>query len=127
MTAQRFPKVDENGHFHVKVRLTLPPDCGPEYAEQIGSWLTDRWLPENHLWRRTWKSGSSESVEELHFDESFLCEPDVHFEAPGTFAVVLHGRSRAAPWRDWLVSKLAPDLRRAFPQIADLQSIENLY
>lgn len=122
MSLQKFPRTDARGHFQVKAGLRLEARLGEECSARIKEWLDDRWVRENRVWHRKWKTGPNLSIlntEALEFEDSFLRSPDVIFEPPATLCILLHGRDRSSPWRDWLISKIIPDVRRAFPQVGD--------
>jgi len=128
MTSQQFPKVDSGGKFDVKIGFALDPNCGFECAKEIGKWLIDQWLPANQSWRRKWASGPNGSVvieETILFSDSFYQDPEVSYQAPDCLIIVLHGKARSAPWRDWMVSRIVPELQAQFPQLGDRLFVED--
>lgn len=128
MTSQQFPKVDSEGRFVVRIGLQLFPPSGAKDAEKIGRWLIDQWLPANRTWRRKWANGQNalrNIEEELLFSDSFYSYPEVSYRERDTLCVVLHGKSRSALWRDWMISKIIPELKEEFPNIGDRLFVEN--
>lgn len=78
--------------------------------------------------RREWNTGpnlSTSSVESLRYDEEFSGPPEVHYGPSSEPQLRLRGRKSAKYWRDWLVWRLVPDLKAAFPVIGELIYIRN--
>jgi len=113
--------------FRVRVAYELKSDS-PEacavIAKKVQRWIEDVWMPGNVSWRQAWRTGPEGSraiLEEHLYADSFRSPPSVSSTDVGQLHMVLEGnRRRRTYWRDWLILKLTPDLKAAFPEVGDV-------
>jgi len=95
---------------------------------RIDAWISDAWMPRNATWTREWKTGSNLAttrVEELKYDDEFTGPPEVAAGPTSELQLRLKGKKTAKFWKDWLVSRLVPDLKAAFPGVGELLYIRD--
>lgn len=111
MNELKFPRRRLDGSFCVEVMLEVAPGTEARARAEIERWLVSTWVPANTVWRRHWSTGV---VEELRFEQEFqsISIGDI---AVRSLSIRLEGKSTAKYWRDWLVSRLLPELRANFP------------
>ncbi|GGA39957.1 hypothetical protein [Dyella nitratireducens] len=128
MTHPKFPTRKHDGSFCVEVGLRIHlDDSTPDIAARIQSWFNDDWISRNKTWTRTWASGpnlATKRDEVLSYSDEFLAIPEVE-EAGAELRIRLFGARTARFWKDWLVSKIAPDLKAQFPQVGELLYIRD--
>jgi hypothetical protein len=113
MTKAKFPARKKDGSFCVKICVGLTPGGSEDLASQIEKWMREDWMPRNSTWKRLWRTGPSLSIaneETLRWEDEFLRPPEVSIIESSKFCFKLFGK-RTKFWRDWLVSRLLPDLR----------------
>lgn len=129
MNTPKFPHRNPDGSFCVEVGLELKSDSPGELVASIQSWFCDVWMVKNSTWVRTWETGpnlESKKNEVLKYEDEFLSVPRVELGRQSELCISLSGAKLAKLWKDWLVSKIAPDLKTQFPQVGDLLYIRNM-
>lgn len=99
-----------------------------DVVPSIRAWIGDAWMPRNRTWTREGKTGPNLEtirIQELHYDDEFVGLPEVAAGPTSELQVRLRGKKTAKFWRDWLVSRLMPDLKAAFPEVGELLYVRN--
>jgi len=112
-----------DGSFCVEVGIRVAGGLPTEVATRVQEWLNEVWMPRNETWTREWKSGSkleNSTRQILHYGDEFTAAPAIAVGPDSELQMQLRGQKTAKFWRDWLVSRLVPDLKEAFPAIGDL-------
>ncbi len=128
MIKEHFPARNTDGSFCVEIGLTLAHPGGEKFASEIQEWIGAEWMPRNSTWRRAWRTGAelSEVNEQiLYYKEEFLNLPQVVSSSDTEMRLRIEGNKTAKFWRDWLVSRLLPDLKEEFSGIGDVLFIRN--
>jgi hypothetical protein len=95
---------------------------------RVQAWIGDVWMPQNATWAREWQTGSNLTVsraQELHYDDEFTAPPEVSAGPISELQLRLSGAKTAQFWKDWVVSRLVPDLKAAFPGVGELLYIRD--
>ena len=83
-------------------------------AVAVGEWLA-RWTIENELWTWEYDTGGSDT---FRLSDELRKAPEVASAAESELTIRIQGQATSTGfWRDWLVLKLIPDLKAAFPEI----------
>jgi hypothetical protein len=123
MNLVKFPKRRPDGSFCVEVTLRHTSGDTAALASELREWIATDWTPQNNLWTRNWSNGS---VEELRYLDEFSAAPRLTSCENGELIIVLDGKPNAGKvWKDWLVSRMWPDIKKCFPEITDLCSIRD--
>lgn len=122
----KFPRRRPDGSFCVEVTFAVrTTDEG--LGERIQQWLTQVWVPSNTTWLRVWQTGPGLSIERpelLRYSDEFLSSPTVTSSMATEIRLQLRGKNRKRKlWKDWIVSRIMPDLRAHFSEISDFLSI----
>jgi hypothetical protein len=128
MSAVKLPTRNADGSFCVEVGLGLEDNTPPEITEKIQAWFNDTWMVRNKTWTRIWSTGARLSIkraEILHYSDEFCNAPKVELGEQTELCIRFFATKRSKLWRDWLVSKMAPDLKLQFPEIGDLLYIRD--
>ena len=123
-----FPRRGDDGSFCVEICLKVSGDCREEMGPQIQHWLDEDWMKHRSTWKRVWKTGPNLArIDEQihHYDDEFMKPPKVISCEGSELRFRLLGRRSAKFWRDWLVSRLLPDLRAQFPEVGERLHIED--
>lgn len=126
--AVKLPASDEEGDFAVEVGLGLQDCTSPEIAEKIQTWFNESWMARNKTWTRVWSTGMKFSIKRtqiLHYNDDFRTPPKVDVGEHLELRLHLLGTKHSKFWKDWLVSKIAPDLKFKFGEVGDLLYIRN--
>lgn len=126
--AIKLPACDEDGYFSVEVGLGLQDCTSPELAETIQTWFNENWMARNKTWTRVWSTGAKYSIKKtqiLHYNDEFRAPPKVEVGEHLELRLRLLGTKHSKFWKDWLVSKIAPDLKFKFGEVGDLLYIRN--
>lgn len=108
-----FPKTGDDGSFKVRVRFSGSPRIESSTVQQ---WL-NTWTEQNAEWT-TFDTTHS-------FYDYFTAEPRVERGPDGELCVLLYGASDSERfWKDWY-ARICISLRRDFPEIGDVLSVEN--
>jgi hypothetical protein len=86
------------------------------------TWIASVWMPNNRIWIRNWSSGRSE---ELRFEDEFSTAPQVIETGCRKVVLRFEGSSTAKFWKDWIVSRIIPDLRDKFPEVGEFCKARN--
>ena len=119
---------EEDGYFSVEVGLGLQDCTPPELAETIQTWFDENWMARNKTWTRVWSTGARFSIKKtqiLHYNDEFRAPPKVDVGKHLELRLHLLGTRHSKFWKDWLVSKIAPDLKFKFGEVGDLLYIRN--
>jgi hypothetical protein len=119
-----FPKRRADGTFCVEVEIALSPESGVENGGVIQNWWSTEWMQKNERWIRIWNEGhATERREVLLFEDDFCGFPQVVSCDGSRLRFRLVGKSSGKWWRDWLVSRIIPDLRIRFPGMGELNGV----
>jgi hypothetical protein len=127
MSPAKFPDRRPDGSFCVVVGLRTSPDGAAELADRVRRWMTDVWMPSHPTWTREWKTGVDLARAEkqvLSYADEFSSDPEVSGEG-SELRLRLRGKRDSRFWKDWLVSRIAPDLRAEFPELSELLYIRD--
>jgi hypothetical protein len=106
----------------VEVCLTTE-NCSLDLGNRIQDWLNDVWMPNNQEWERVWRTGAHlEIVVErqiLKYDDDFSRAPEILPKDSLRLLVRLYVNWPSKNWREWLVSRILPDLRTAFSEMTN--------
>lgn len=116
MDQMRFPKRQADGSFCIDVVMSIETTDSKHLGVAIQEWWTHEWMQSNRTWTREWSSGD---VQKLPFDHEFVRPPEVVRCVDSDLRFRLRGRPGGRWWKDWLVSKIIPDLRRRFPEVGE--------
>jgi hypothetical protein len=122
MTSRKFPMTRADGTFCVDIGFSIVGGDIGDLAARIQTWLISAWMPNNLSWTRDWRSGpdlSSSKPEVLRYEDTFLSPPSVTVGENAELQLRLIGRQQKSLWKDWLVSKILPDMKDRFPEIGD--------
>ena len=128
MTDAAFPTRNRDGSFCVEVSLRVVGDDDEALGARIQQWFLREWLPRHQTWEREWKTGArltATSRQSLHYSEAFEGPPEIVSCTGGRLSLRLIGKNSARFWRDWLVSRVLPDLRMQFPQVGQRLEIRD--
>jgi hypothetical protein len=128
MNPTKFPSRKADGSFCVDVGLQLLEGTPGDICKLIDSWFSDTWMDANKTWTRTWSTGPNLEVkkdEVLAYSDEFLRTPMASLGNKSELRIRLFGTKSSRLWKDWLVSKIAPDLKAQFPYIGDLLYIRD--
>jgi len=116
-----FPAVDADGRSCVEIGVATEVEYrGKE--EAINAWFRNSWCPSNTIWQREWTPGRNAGpirLQRLSYGALFSEPPRVNYALQGMLCISLVGKLRGSLWKDWLVSKILPDLRKSFPGVSD--------
>jgi hypothetical protein len=128
MAGVEFPNAGPDGSFCVEVVLSVSAD-GLALGREVQEWWTDVWAPSNAAWVRIWETGPGLSLERselLYYQDEFVSPPRVVSRSASEFRFQLLGKDSARKlWKDWLVSRIMPDLKTRFPEIGNLLGISD--
>jgi hypothetical protein len=128
MSPAKFPARRADGSFCVEIGVQMSGDVKVDLVPRIHAWISDAWMPEHKTWTREWKTGSNlatNHVQLLQYDDEFLAPPEVAAGSNSELQLRLRGKKTAKFWKDWLVSRLVPDLKAAFPGVGELLYIRD--
>jgi len=128
MNTAKFPSRKVDGSFCVDVGLQLLDESPDNICNLIDEWFSGVWMAANKTWTRTWSTGANLEVkkdEVLVYSDEFLRAPTASLGSESELRIRLFGTNSARLWKDWLVSKIAPDLKEKFPYIGDLLYIKD--
>lgn len=126
MTKVNFPARNEDGSFCVEIWLGLSGNQSDDLPLRVQRWIREDWMPEHATWKREWRTGPNLATtyeQVLHYQDEFTKPPVVSYRhnAKFPFRVLrlrFSGKQSAKFWKDWLVSRLLPDLRERFPHVS---------
>lgn len=128
MTKVNFPKKYADGSFCVEIRLGVTDIRQASLGSTIQDWINVSWMHNRSTWKRQWRTGPEQAVTEeqiLHYQDEFITPPEVVACDGSELRLRLFGRQSAKFWKDWLVSRLIPDLKANFPEVGDRLSIQD--
>jgi hypothetical protein len=126
MNVIKFPKRQPDGTFCIEIAIAMSSSKVGNLAEIIQDWWSNEWTPRNRQWIRIWnRDRKQEFIETLRYDAEFMTGPEVVFCGESKLIFRLIGRGSSKYWRDWLVSRLIPDLKSQFPDVGQVISIQN--
>jgi len=95
---------------------------------ELASWLRSDWMTRSQVWNWSGKTGPDLSVKAdltLRYTDEFLGSPEAFTTEGGSIGVRLTGKPSSKFWRDWIASKLLPDIKRKFPMITGVGGIRD--
>lgn len=116
MSKVNFPKRHPDGSFCIDVSFSVATENYQELSKAIVSWATE-WAGANTVWLRRWEPTGK--TEELRYADEFKGPLTPVFCDAGRLTVRLQGQPAAQWWRDWLVSRIIPELKQSFSEIRD--------
>jgi hypothetical protein len=122
MSPARFPARKADGSFCVEIGVQMT-DLQIDFVSCVQTWINDAWMPQHGTWTREWKTGSNlatRQVQELRYDDEFMGPPEVAAGSASELQLRLRGKKTAKFWKDWVVSRLMPDLKAQFPGVGEL-------
>jgi hypothetical protein len=122
MSPATFPKRRSDGTFCVEVTVVIESDDPSSLGEAIQRWILNDWAPQHEIWTRSWSNGTQER---LHYGQEFSAPPHIVKCEGSEMRFRLQGKNSAKLWKDWLVSRLIPDIKQQFPEIGQFQSIHD--
>jgi hypothetical protein len=129
MTRPRFPKQKADGSFCIEVSCSVNTERCNDLARNIQHWWDAVWVPANDVWLRIWKTGPDLAIERpetLRYWEHFLAPPEViSCDQSALRFRLLGNNARDKLWKDWLASRIVPDLKTNFPEVGELLRIVN--
>jgi hypothetical protein len=123
-----FPVRRPDGSFSVEVGIQMLGDLQAELASRVQGWISNTWMPLHATWTREWQTGSNlgtSRVQVLQYSDEFMAPPQITVGPNFELQLRLRGTKAAKFWKDWLVSRLVPDLKAEFPGIGDLLYIRD--
>ncbi len=118
MAAAKFPRRDPDGSFRVRVVHRTNTERPGDLAARVEEWFRS-WLATAPVWALS-------ADRQLNYFDDFAREPH-HVTCSGSaLTYVLEGRPAAMWWRDWLAFKIVPELRRALPEVLEVEEVTNL-
>jgi hypothetical protein len=128
MTRAHFPKKNADGSFCVEIRLSAANDHRIDLDSRIKRWIAVSWMQNRSTWKREWRTGPNQALVEeqiLQYENEFIGPPEIVSYDGSELRFRLFGKPSAKYWKDWLVSRLIPDLKAQFPEIVDRFLIED--
>jgi hypothetical protein len=128
MSPAQFPARSADGTFCVVIGVEMSGSVQGDLVPRIRAWISDAWMPGNATWAREWRTGSdlaTSRVEELHFNDEFTGPPEVSAGSTSELQLRLRGKKTSKFWKDWLVLRLVPELKVAFPGVGELLYIRD--
>jgi hypothetical protein len=127
MTKVKFPKRRTNGSFCVEIIVSLSSVNTGDIGSAIQDWWSNEWMPRNKEWVRAWNRGhKTERTEVLLYDDEFSGAPQLVRCEGSQLRFRLIGKSSAKKWwKDWLVSRMIPDLKARFPAVEEVVGAQN--
>jgi len=125
MNNKLFPRVCPDGSFCVDIIIELTHGKSGDLAPRVADWLRNDWHPNNRIWIRSWTSGKGVREERLLYDADFTAPAKALPHEDSKISIRLVGKGESKFWRDWLVSKLLPDLKKQFSEIGEGLSARN--
>jgi hypothetical protein len=61
----------------------------------------------------------------LRYEDEFMKPPEVVSHEESKLCLRLFGKKSAKFWKDWVASRLLPDLKARFPQVGELLYVGN--
>ena len=118
----KFPKRRSDGSFSIIVRYSILVGESASLIEIINQWFVE-WYRINQEW--TWFENTEHETQYLLNDE-FTCPPYALKIDERHLGIVLNGKPTSKKfWKDWLVIRILPELKQAFPQIEEVIGIKN--
>jgi hypothetical protein len=77
-------------------------------------------MPHHSVWQWTWRTGPNLATtyeQVLHYEDDFMKPPEIVSCEGAELRIRLFGKKSSKFWRDWLVSRLLPDLKAEFPEV----------
>jgi hypothetical protein len=128
MNAAKFPSRKVDGSLCVDVGLQLLEGAPDNICEVIDEWFSDAWMSANKTWMRTWSTGANLEVkknEVLVYSDEFDRAPMASLGSKSELRIRLFGTKSSRLWKDWLISKIRPDLNEKFPYTGELLYIRD--
>lgn len=128
MSSARFPARKPDGSFCVEVGIELSARDQTDLVPRIQAWVGNAWLPHHSTWTREWRTGpnfSASGPQVLKYRDEFTASPEIALGSSSELQLRLKGAKTAKYWKDWLVARLVPDLKAAFPGIGNLLYIRD--
>jgi hypothetical protein len=122
MSPAKFPKRRSDGSFCVDVTVAVEANDPSSLREALQRWISDEWTPRHEIWTRSWSNGTQER---LRYGEEFSAPPQIVKCEGAQLTIRLQGKNSAKLWKDWLVSKLIPDIKQRFPEVGQFQGIQD--
>lgn len=114
MRQELFPKRRLDGSFCIETRLAIEAKDPAVLASQINSWI-EEWVRSNRYWKSKFAEAEGGVFD---FFNEFARPPFCVTRASGSLFLRVEGCPGAGKWwRDWIGSRLLPDLRSAFKEI----------
>src|SRR5437867_2814598 len=120
MSKIKFPKRRPDGSFCIEVILHIVSDDPEGLLKRVRDWAI-QWAKANQVWTRKWCTGEGlqNQEEELQYIQDFNQEPLPIACSTTELKIQLECKPSAQLWKDWLVSRILPDLKTSFPEIRD--------
>src|SRR4051812_13579185 len=116
-----FPKVREDGTFCVRVVLSIATQDAAGLRADLQRWMS-KWGQDKEVWERQWRSGR---MERLLYSDDFKAAPTIEISDASELHLRVEGTSSARLWKDWLVSRILPDLKAAFSEIGEFKEMRD--
>jgi hypothetical protein len=127
MNSVKFPARKPDGSFCIEVGVRVNIDFQVD-VRRIQDWISGIWMPNHTTWTRDWRTGTNFATideQRLNYNDEFR-SPPVIVSGPGSeLRLRLAGNRTAKFWKDWLVSRIVPDLRAEFPEIGEVLYIRD--
>lgn len=123
-----FPRRNDDGSFCVEISLTVAGECDEDLGSRIQHWIDGDWMKHRSTWKRVWKTGPNltRTIEQVHYyDDEFMKPPKVVSCEGSELRFQLFGKRTAKFWKDWLISRLLPDLREQFREVGERVHLED--
>ena len=121
MSEVRFPKRREDGTFCVEVTLAVQTAEPEGLLHRVRAWAS-RWIEVNRVWEWKWDTGGAE---ELHYEREFGSGPEPVSCTTTELRMRLEGLPTAGRWKDWIVWRIVPELKAAFPEVQDVCGVKD--
>lgn len=128
MRHAKFPARKADGSFCIEIGVRMAGDLSVDAVPRIQQWISGVWMPHHMTWTREWRTGSNFATSKeqiLNYSDEFAAPPEVSLGPASELRLRLKGNKTAKFWRDWVASRIVPDLKEAFPGVEDLLYIRN--
>jgi hypothetical protein len=113
MRSEIFPKRKQDGSFCIEMRLAIDAEDPAVLATRINAWI-EEWVQAN----RYWKTVFAEESGVFDFYDEFARPPYCVMGDSRSLFLRVEGGPRAKKWwKDWIASRLMPDLKAAFKEV----------
>ncbi len=122
-----FPKRNPDMTFQVILKMKFESDEDNNLIkDKIQVWIDEVWMPKNLFWEGVvYKADGSkcDKIDEYHKD--FSAPPTVLSCDNREIQILLKGQPTDYYWKDWVVYKIMPDLKKEFPEVGDFVSLKD--